>query len=164
MRRAGVGPWIATVAVGSLLLFGGGAQTIVVAASVNLVASFVFGLSQLILADHDGDWQRRDWLGLLAGLAALLCSGVGLAMAVIVGMATWTRRGWRWPRPGPARSSPSTPSGGWPRTAPASPRAPTTAASPSRESSSSSGTSAAQPGLSTPSATLVWSASAWASC
>jgi hypothetical protein len=95
MRRAGVRPWIATCAAASFVLFGPGEQNIVWAFQMCLVGSLVFGLVQLILADHDGPFDRRDWLGLAAGVVALMCSGVGTTMAVIVGIATFLRRGWR---------------------------------------------------------------------
>ena len=61
-------------------------------------AALVFGITQLLLADHDGPLDRRDWIApLLAGfLLGLLCSGVAVTMtdrrrsgdALI-------RRGWR---------------------------------------------------------------------
>jgi hypothetical protein len=48
-----------------------------------------------LLADHDGGIDRRDWLGLLAGFAGLLCSSVALTMIGVVALATLVRRGWR---------------------------------------------------------------------
>ena len=52
-------------------------------------------LCHLLLADHDGPVDRRDYLGLGTGLAALMCSGVAVSMAIVVGLATLMRRGWR---------------------------------------------------------------------
>jgi hypothetical protein len=98
MRRAGVGPWIATVAAGAFVFFGSGAENIFVAFQITFVGALVFGLVQLLLADHDGPLGGRDWFGLLAGLAALMCSGVGITMVVVVGAAVLLRRGlagWR---------------------------------------------------------------------
>jgi len=95
MRRAGVDPWIATIAAGSLLLLGSGDENIVWAFQVTFVGAFALGLVQLVLADHDGDLDRRDWLGLAAGALGLMCSGVGLTMVVVVGVATLLRRSWR---------------------------------------------------------------------
>ena len=95
MRRAGVGPWIASAAAALFMLFGAGDENIVWAFQMGFVGSLVFGLTQLLLADHDGPIARRDWLALLAGLAGLLCSGVGVTMVVVVGLATLARRGWR---------------------------------------------------------------------
>jgi hypothetical protein len=48
------------------------------------IGALVLGLTHLILADHDGPIERRDWLGLLTGLA-VLCSGVAVTMVVVVG-------------------------------------------------------------------------------
>jgi len=95
MRRVGVGPWIATAVAASLLLFGSGRDDIVWAFQITFTAAAMFGLIHLILSDHDGRLGRRDWLGLLAGTAGLLCSGVGPVMVAIVGMAVLLRRGWR---------------------------------------------------------------------
>src|SRR5207244_1008934 len=83
MRRAGVGPWIATIAAGAFVFFGSGAENILIAFQITFVGSFVFGLAQLLLADHDGPLNRRDWLALLAGSAGLLCSGVVVTMTFI---------------------------------------------------------------------------------
>ena len=95
MRRAGVGPWLATIAAVLFVFFGSGAENIVVAFQITFVGALVFGLVQLILADHDGPLAGRDWLGLLAGFAGLLCSGVAITMVAVVGMAVLLRRGWR---------------------------------------------------------------------
>jgi hypothetical protein len=93
MRRAGVRPWTATIVASVLVFFGAGAENILVAFQISFVGSLVFGLTQLLLADHDGSLDRRDWLGLLAGLAGLMCSGAAVAMTLIVGLAVLLRRG-----------------------------------------------------------------------
>jgi hypothetical protein len=95
MRRAGVGPWVATVAAATLVLFGPGKQDMLLAVQVSMMGSMVLGFAQLILSDHDGRVDRRDWLGLLAGAGALLCSGIGPIVVIVVGVATLLRRGWR---------------------------------------------------------------------
>jgi hypothetical protein len=95
MRRAGVGPWIATAAASLFALFGAGYANVVWAFQIGFVGALVFGLIHLLLADHDGTVDRRDWLGLLAGVAGLLCSGVAVTMVVVVGLAMLVRRGWR---------------------------------------------------------------------
>ena len=95
MRRAGVRPWIATLTALVFVFFGAGAENILIAFQITFVGSLVFGLVQLLLADHEGSWDRRDWLGLLAGFVGLMCSGVAVAMTVIVGVAILLRRGWR---------------------------------------------------------------------
>jgi predicted lipoprotein with Yx(FWY)xxD motif len=95
IRRIGVNPWIATVAASFFVLFGSGWQNILWAFQIGFVGAFVLGLVQLLLADHDGRIDRRDWLGLLAGAAALMFSGVGVLMVLVVGLAALVRRGWR---------------------------------------------------------------------
>ena len=95
MRRAGVRPWVATLAALSLLLFGNGQQNIFVAIQISFVGSFVLGISQVLLADRDGRPSWRDGLGVLAGVAALMCSAVGVAMIPVVAVAVLLRRGWR---------------------------------------------------------------------
>jgi hypothetical protein len=95
MRRVGVGPWIATFAASLFLLFGTGQENVLWAFQVTFTASLMFGLVQLLLVDRDGPFGWRDWLALGSGLAALMCSDVGVAMVVGVGVAVLIRRGWR---------------------------------------------------------------------
>jgi hypothetical protein len=95
MRRAQVSAWMATLVAGVFLFFGSGDHNILRAFQVTFGAALVFGLVQLVLADHDGRIDRRDWLGLLSGVAALMCSGVGISMVAAVGAAAFIRRGWR---------------------------------------------------------------------
>lgn len=95
MRRAGVHPWIATAAASLFVFFGAGWQNIIQPFQVCFTAALMFGLLQLLLADHDGPFDRRDWLGIGAGLFGLMSSGVGVAMIVIVGISVCLRRGWR---------------------------------------------------------------------
>lgn len=94
-RRAGVGPWIATVTASAFVLFGSGYGNILWGFQIGFIGALALGLCHLLFADHDGPISRRDWLGLVSGLAALMCSGPGVTMVVVVGMATLLRRGWR---------------------------------------------------------------------
>jgi hypothetical protein len=95
MRRAGVRPWTATIVAGAFVLFGPGRENILWAFQISFVAAIMFGLLALVAADHDGAIDRRDWLGLAAGAACLMCSGVSLVMVAIVGLTALSRRGWR---------------------------------------------------------------------
>ena len=95
MRRAGVNPWIATVAASLFALFGAGSQDILWAFQITFSGPLVFGLAQLLLSDHDGPVDRRDWIALGFGFAGLLCSGVAIAMIGVVALATLVKRGWR---------------------------------------------------------------------
>src|SRR5690606_19384206 len=62
---------------------------------VTFTAALAFGLAQLLLVNHDGGIDRRDWFALLFGLAALTCSAIGLAMVAAAVSTAWIRRGWR---------------------------------------------------------------------
>jgi hypothetical protein len=95
MRRAQVRPWIATAAASLFALFGAGWENIVRPFQICFTGALVLGLAHLLLADHDGPIDRRDWLGLLAGLVGLMTSAIAVPMAVIVGLAVLLRRGWR---------------------------------------------------------------------
>ena len=93
MRRAGVAPWVATIAAGAFLFFGTGAQNIMSGFQIAFTGALALGLVQLLLADHEGRLDRRDWFGLGAGVLALMCSGVAVAMVAVVGVAVLMRRG-----------------------------------------------------------------------
>jgi hypothetical protein len=95
MRRAGVDAWIATAATTLFVFLGAGHANIVWAFQINEVGSLVFGLTFLLLADHDGPLDRRDAIGMGAGFAGLLCSGLGPIMVAVVGVASLFRRGLR---------------------------------------------------------------------
>jgi hypothetical protein len=93
--RSGVRPWIATTVASVFVLFGAGAQDIIWGFQISFTGALALGLVQLMLADHDGPIDRRDFLGIGAGLLALMCSNVAVTMIVVVGIATLLRRNWR---------------------------------------------------------------------
>jgi hypothetical protein len=94
MRRAGVNEWIATAAAGLFVFFGAGSQDILIAFQITFSGALVLGLTQLLLADHEGPFDRRDAGALLAGFGALLCSNVSLVMIAVVGIMLVLRRRW----------------------------------------------------------------------
>jgi len=95
MRRASVDPWIATIAASAFALFGGGYFNAEFAFQMAWGMALAFGLGYLLLVDHDGPFDRRDAVGLMLGLAALMSAGPGVAMTVVVVVAALLRRGWR---------------------------------------------------------------------
>jgi hypothetical protein len=95
MRRCGAGPWVSTIAASMFVFFGAGGDAILNPVQISFNGSLVFGLSQLLLADHDGPVDRRDFFGLACGLAGLMCSNVAIAMVASVGLACLLSRGWR---------------------------------------------------------------------
>jgi hypothetical protein len=95
MRRAGVRSWIATAAATLFVFFGSGGPDIAASFQMTFTGAFVLGLAELLLADHDGRIDRRDWLSLVAGLGALMTSGIGVTMVVVTALAVLVRRGWK---------------------------------------------------------------------
>jgi hypothetical protein len=97
LLRAHIRPWIALITATLLVLFGPAQSNVALkVTSITFVGFAVpLGLLQLLLADHDGPRDRRDWFGLAAGLAAVLCSSVAVAMLFVVGVAMLLKRGWR---------------------------------------------------------------------
>ncbi len=95
MVRAHVAPWLATVSAVAFSLYGAGYSDISYAFNIGFDGSVFFGLLFLIAVDHSDGVRRRDACGLLAGLASLMCSGIGIAMVMVVVMAVFLRHGWR---------------------------------------------------------------------
>jgi hypothetical protein len=95
IRRVGVRPWIATLVGSVFVLYGAGFQDIIWDFQVGFNAALVFGLAQLLLADHDGRVDRRDYLAIACGVLGLMCAGLAVTMVFIVGLAMLLRRGWR---------------------------------------------------------------------
>lgn len=95
MRRSGVGAWIATVAAGAFVLLGPAEDNILWAFQITFVGALVAGLAQLVLADHDGPIDRRDWIGLGVGLVGLMMSGQAPSLIIGVGLVCLLRRRWK---------------------------------------------------------------------
>ena len=95
MIRAQVLPWIATLCALVFSLYGAGYSDISYGFNVGFDGSIFFGLLFLLAVDHDGAVRRRDALGIVAGVAALMCSGIGVAMIVAVAFAVAIRHGVR---------------------------------------------------------------------
>jgi hypothetical protein len=95
LKRCGVRPWLAASAATMFALFGSGYQNFARAFQIGFVGALVFGFAQLLCALDSGPLRRRDWLGLAAGAAGLMCAGIALPMVVIVGVAAFLQRGVR---------------------------------------------------------------------
>ena len=95
MIRAQALPWIATLCALVFSLYGAGYSDISYGFNVGFDGSVFFGLLFLLAVDHEGPVRRRDVLGVVAGLAALMCSGIGVAMIVAVAIAIGIRHGIR---------------------------------------------------------------------
>lgn len=95
MRRMGVQPWLGALAGVGFVFLGAGFGNIVFGFQITLNGSVIAGLVQLVLADHDGQWSRRDTVGVTVGVVGLMTSAVAVPMCVGVGAFVLLRRGWR---------------------------------------------------------------------
>jgi hypothetical protein len=92
--RVGVTPWTATILAGTLALFGSGWENIVFAIQLVYNLSLLAFLVHLALLDHDGPPDRRDALGVIAGLVAVSSSGFGPFFILGTLVFTVLRRRW----------------------------------------------------------------------
>ncbi len=97
MRRSGVDVAVATALCTLFLFLGAGSENILWAFQIGFVGSVACGLGALLLVDRDGafDWPpgRREvavWAVLVLGL---MCSGIGVPMVAVAGVAVVLRRG-----------------------------------------------------------------------
>jgi hypothetical protein len=93
--RVGASPLVGTVLVGVFVVLGAGWQNLGWAFQIGFVGSVLFGWLWLWVTDHDAGFGRRDIAGWAAGLAALMCSGIGVPMLMVVAIAVRLRRGVR---------------------------------------------------------------------
>lgn len=75
--RAGVTAWTATILAGILAVFGSGWENILFAIQLVYNLSLLAFLVHILLVDHDGAPDWRDWCGAAAGLVAVASSGFG---------------------------------------------------------------------------------------
>jgi hypothetical protein len=95
MRRAGVGPWLATAAAGSLLLFGPGATDILWATQIGITGAIALGLGAVVVADRDGPLGWRDAGASGLALLSLMSSASAIPLVLALGGITLLRRGWK---------------------------------------------------------------------
>lgn len=95
MVRSGVGRWVANLFAGAFVFFGPGREDIIWAFQIGFTGAVAAVLLQMVLADHDGPADRRDALGLAAGLVGLMSSSSAVVMVAVGGGALLVRRGWR---------------------------------------------------------------------
>ena len=93
--RVGVTPWTATILAGTLAVFGSGWENIVFAIQLVYNLSLLAFLIHLWLIDHDGPPDRRDALGVVAGVVAVSSSGFGPFFIVGTLLFMLFRRRWK---------------------------------------------------------------------
>ena len=93
MLQARITPWVATVAVLPLLVLGAGSQNLLWAFQIGFLGSVALGLGTMLLVNHAGAWQRRDWAGIALAVFALPWSGVSVLLIVVCTLVVLLRRG-----------------------------------------------------------------------
>ncbi|HUF98415.1 MAG TPA: hypothetical protein VMM60_09820 [Ilumatobacter sp.] len=95
MLRFGVSAWIATLMTALLLLFGAGWENMVFAVQICYNMSLIAFLGHLLLADHDGSVDRRDYAGAALGVISVSSSGFGPFFLFGTLVLLLLRRRWR---------------------------------------------------------------------
>ncbi len=95
MVRAGVDPWVATAGAAVFAVLGTGFENLTGAWQAQLIAPLALGLGAVLLLPTSGRFARRDVLASALLLLAVMCSGVALAMLVVVALVQLARRGLR---------------------------------------------------------------------
>lgn len=93
-RRVGVSAWTTTLLCSMLLVFGAGWENIVFGIQITYNLSLVAFLAHVILVDHDGPLDRRDWIGAAVGLVGISSSGFGPFFAAGITALLVLRRRW----------------------------------------------------------------------
>ena len=94
-RRLGVSAWTTTLVCALLLLFGSGWDNIVFAIQITYNMSIVAFLAQLLLIDHEGPADRRDYLGAGIGVIGVMSSGFGPIFLFGITAVLILRRRWK---------------------------------------------------------------------
>jgi hypothetical protein len=85
-------PLVATALATVFGVLGAGSENLLWAFQMGFVAAVAFGWAAILLHDHDGPFDRRDVLGWVASVAALMSSGPGVAMVGIAVLTMALRR------------------------------------------------------------------------
>jgi hypothetical protein len=96
-RQVGVNDWVATGLAAVFAVLGAGGENLVNAFQVSFVASVCAGVGAVLLVnDVDRRNRSRDTAAVALMMIALLSSGVGVAMVLMVGMVALFRGSLRW--------------------------------------------------------------------
>lgn len=87
-------PAIATAAAALMGFLGTGAENLTWAFQIGFVASLLFGVSALEVAERAPRTWRRDGVASALAVAALMCSAVGIATTFGLAVTLATRRSW----------------------------------------------------------------------
>ena len=93
MLQARITPWVATVVVLPLIVLGAGSQNLLWAFQIGFLGSVALGLGAMLLVNHAGTWQRRDWAGARAGRLRAALVGRHVLLVVVCALVVLLRRG-----------------------------------------------------------------------
>lgn len=93
--RYRVSAWTTTLLCSMLLVFGSGWENLVFAIQITYNFSLVAFLAQLVLTDHDGRVDRRDYIGSALALIGVMSSGFGPIFMVGIFVVLVLRRRWK---------------------------------------------------------------------
>lgn len=92
--RVGASPWLSTLVAMVLLVFGSGWENILFAIQITYNYSLLAFLAQLLLVDHDGRVDRRDYIGSALAVIGVASSGFGPFFMLGVGVLLVARKRW----------------------------------------------------------------------
>lgn len=95
LRQLGVDLPVATALSVVFLLLGAGAENLLWAFQIGFIGSVAFGLGALLLVNHDGRWDWRDYAAWFVSVAGLMFSGISVTMVTVAGLTVLMRRGVR---------------------------------------------------------------------
>ncbi len=95
LLRVGVNAGFATGVAAIFVVLAIGWENLSTAFQITIIAPVALGFAVLLLMPERGPFRRRDALGWILLVAALMCSGTGVTMTIVVGIAALLRRGWR---------------------------------------------------------------------
>jgi hypothetical protein len=95
MRRLDVDPWLATGLAAAFIVLGGGVENLTSSFQIGFVLPCVLGLLGAFLLDYSGPsrWDRDTGYWIF-GVAAIMCSGIGVCAVLLGAALALLRRGW----------------------------------------------------------------------
>jgi len=94
-RRLQVSEWVTAMMCAVLLVLGSGWENILFAVQITYNFSLLAFLAQVLLTDHDGPVDHRDWLGAAIAVIGVMSSGFGPFFIFGIALLMILRRRWR---------------------------------------------------------------------
>ena len=93
--RHHVSAWTTTLLCSMLLMFGAGWENIIFAIQITFNFSLVAFLAQVVLTDHDGPADHRDWIASGLAVVGVMSSGFGPIFIVGISVVLVLRQRWK---------------------------------------------------------------------